>query len=50
MFLFYRKIIRIFKRKVLLKGREEAKKKVSILDHKIEVKRIKKVIREGKFI
>lgn len=50
MFLFYRKIIGIFNRKVLLKGREEAKKKVSTFDHKIEGKMIKKVIKEVNFI
>lgn len=49
MFLFYRKIIGIFNRKVLLKEREKAKKK-SIFDHKIEGKMIKKGDGEVKFI
>lgn len=50
MFLFYRKIIGIFNRKVLLKEREKAKKKKSIFDHKIEGKMIKKGDGEVKFI
>lgn len=35
---------------MLLKGREEAKKKASIFDHKREGTVMKKVIREVKFI
>lgn len=51
MLLFFRKIIEIFNMKMLLKGREEAKKQANIFDHNIEGKMIKtKVIREVKFI
>lgn len=50
MFLFCRKIIGILNRKILLKEREEAKKKGSTFHHKVEGKMIKKVMRKVKFI
>lgn len=50
MFLFCRKIIRILNRKVLLKEREEVKKKGSMFDRKIEGKMVKKVTRAVQFI
>ena len=40
MLLFFRKIIEMFNTKMLLKGREEAKKKANIFDHNIEGKMI----------